>query len=85
MANIMKCLNYGNLYIPRVSKYSKSSTVFAEKIWFFKEASFDPNTTIFANNVKLCAETCLISKQNIEPYILRQCQSSWQLLCKVKC
>jgi len=68
-----------------VSNYSKGSIVFAEKIWFFKEASFDPNTAIFAKNVKLCAATCLISKQNIEPYILRQCLSSWQRLCKAKC
>jgi len=53
MANIMKCLNYGNLYIPRVSKYSKGSTVFAEKIWFFKEASFDPNTANFCQKRKI--------------------------------
>jgi len=44
-----------------VSKYSKGSIVFAEKICFFKKASFDPNTTISATNVKLCAATCLIS------------------------
>jgi len=35
-----------------VSKYSKGGIVFAEKIWFFKKARFDPNTTISTKNVK---------------------------------
>jgi len=59
----MKCLNYGNLYVPRGLKIfkRKGSIVFAEKLWFLKKASFDPNTTISATNVRLCAATCLIS------------------------
>jgi len=40
-----------------VSKYSKGGIVFAEKIWFFKKARFDPNTTISSKNVKQCAAT----------------------------
>ena len=61
MANIMKCPNYVNLYIPRGLKILEGSIVFAEKICFFKKASFDPNTTISAKNAKLCAATCLTS------------------------
>jgi len=44
-----------------VSNYSKGSIVFAERMCFFKKASFDPNTTISAKNIKLCVAACLIS------------------------
>jgi len=42
-----------------VSNYSKGSIVFAERMCFFKKASF--NTTISAKNIKLCVAACLIS------------------------